>query len=271
MSDSPVAPAAPRAPGEVWRALVAADPARPCVTSYDSSGGRVELSRATVDNWVSKTSNMLIDGLGAQPGDRVAIALPLHWQSLAWLLACWSVGAVAVPGAPGQVPQDTQFAVADADRLEAALDSGAEEVVGTSLHPLGLPLRDVPAMVTDYTVEVRGHGDHFSPYPVDPADPALETDRVRDGAGLVTAGHERARAWQLDETDRVAVLATPEAPLTVLGEDLSALWAVIVTGSPLVLTPYDADGLTERLSTERVTTALATGDVPAPEGPRPLS
>lgn len=270
MSDSPVAPAAPQAPGEVWRALVAADPARPCVTSYDASGGRVELSRATVDNWVSKTANMLIDGLGAQPGDRVAIALPLHWQSLAWLLACWSVGAVAVPGAPGQVPPDTQFAVADADRLETALDSGAEEVVGTSLHPLGLPLRDVPAMVTDYTVEVRGHGDHFAPYPVDPADPALETDRVRDGATLVTAGYERARAWRLDGTDRVAVLAAPEAPLGVLGEDLSALWAVLVTGTPLVLTPSEHGGLGERLSTERVTAALATDDASVPEGPRPL-
>ena len=271
MSDSPAAPATPRAPGEVWRALVAADPARPCVTSYDASGGRVELSRATVDNWVSKTSNMLIDGLGAQPGDRVAIALPLHWQSLAWLLACWSVGAVACPGAPGQVPPDTQFAVADVDRLEAALDSGAEEVVGTSLHPLGLPLSDAPPMVTDYTVEVRSHGDHFSPYPVDPTEPALETDRTHDGAGLVTAGHERARAWRLAETDRVAVLADPEAPLTVLGEDLSALWAVLVTGSPLVLSPYDTDALSGRLSTERVTTALATDDVSVPEGVRSLS
>ena len=124
---------------------------------------------------------------------------------------------------------------------------------------------------TDYTVEVRSHGDHFSPYPVDPTEPALETDRTRDGVGLVTAGHERARAWRLAGTDRVAVLADPEAPPTLLGEALSALWAVLVTGSPLVLSPYDTDALTGRLSTERVTTVLATEDVSVPEGVRPLS
>src|SRR5699024_10619357 len=149
---------------------------------------RVELSRATVDNWVSKTSNMLVDGLGAQPGDRVAVALPLHWQSLVWLLASWSVGAVAEPAEPGEMPSDTQFAIADTDRMETALDSGAEEVVGTSLHPLGLPLNQTPAMVTDYTVEVRGHGDHFAPYPVEADEAAVRTGREYTGAELVEAG-----------------------------------------------------------------------------------
>lgn len=246
-------------PAPLWRALVSSDPTRPFVTTYDSSGGRVELSRATFDNWVSKTSNMLVDGLGAQPGDRVAVALPVHWQSLVWLVACWSVGAVAVPGASGEVPGETQFAVTDADRLAIALDAGAEEVVGTSLHPLGMPLTDVPPMVTDYSVEVRGHGDHFAPYPLDPAAPALETDRVRSGADLVESARKRAGEWNLADSDRVAVLADPSAPLTVLGQDASAFVATIVAGTPLVLTPADTDGLTERLTMERVTAVLGAG------------
>lgn len=246
-------------PAPLWRALASSDPARPFVTAYDSSGGRVELSRATFDNWVSKTSNMLVDGLGAQPGDRVAVALPVHWQSLVWLVACWSVGAVAVPGAPGEVPGGTQFAITDADRLETALDAGAEEVLGTSLHPLGMPLPEVPPMVTDYSVEVRGHGDHFAPYPVDPDAPALETDRARSGTGLVESARKRTGEWNLAEPDRLAVLADPSAPLTVLGQDASVLVAAIVAGTPLVLTPADADGLAERLTMERVTAVLDTG------------
>lgn len=265
MSDTPAAP------GPVWRALVASHPARPFVTAYDTSGGRVELSRATVDNWVSKTSNMLVDGLGAQPDDRVAVALPLHWQSLVWLLAAWSVGAVAEPAGPGEVPSGTQFAIADADRLETALDSGAEEVVGTSLHPLGLPLSETPAMVTDYTVEVRGHGDHFAPYPVDADEVAARTDREYTGAELVEAGRARAQAWELGGKDRVAVLADGDAPLSVLGADLSVLWAAVHAGTPLVLTPGDAEGLAQRLSTEHVTAAVAADGVEVPEGVRTLS
>ena len=265
MSDTPAAP------GPVWRALVAADPARPFVTAYDTSGGRVELSRATVDNWVSKTSNMLVDGLGAQPDDRIAVALPLHWQSLVWLLAAWSVGAVAEPAGPGEVPPGAQFAIADADRLETALDSGAEEVVGTSLHPLGLPLSETPAMVTDYTVEVRGHGDHFAPYPVDAGGAAVRTDREYTGAELVEGGRARAEAWDLGEKDRVAVLTDGDAPLSVLGADLSVLWAAVHAGTPLVLTPGEADGLAQRLAMEHVTAAVATGGTEVPEGVRTLS
>ena len=264
MSDTPAAP------GPAWRALVAADPARPFVTAYDASGGRVELSRATVDNWVSKTSNMLIDGLGAQPGDRVAVALPLHWQSLVWLLASWSVGAIAEPARPGEVPSGAQFAVADADRLETALDSGAEEVVGTSLHPLGMPLSGTPPMVTDYTVEVRGHGDHFAHYPVDAGEPALRSDREYTGAELVEAGRARAETWDLGEKDRIAVLSGEHAPLSVLGANLSVLGAAVHAGTPLVLTPGSADGLAQRLSTEHVTAAVSADGTAVPEGVRAL-
>ena len=257
-------------PALLWRALVAADPARPFVTSYDDLGDRVELSRATLDNWVSKTSNMLVDGFGTQPGDRVAVALPPHWQSLAWLLSCWSVGAAVVLDGSDGVVSGTEVAVADPDRLTAALDAGAEEVVGTSLDSLGMPLKEVPAMVTDYTVEVRGHGDHFQPYPVDADEPALEVaERALTGAELVAAGRARAQEWDLDAQDRLAVVVAVDAPLTALGEDLSVLMAAVVSGAPLVLTPAPAAGQEERflkrMGTERVSVLYGSepeGDLP---------
>lgn len=254
-------------PAPLWRALVSTDPTRPFVTSYDDLGDRVELSRATLDNWVSKTSNMLVDGFGSQPGDRVAVALPPHWQSLAWLLSCWSVGAAVVLDDSGGVASGTEVAVADPDRLTEAQDGGAEEVVGTSLDSLGMPLKEVPAMVTDYTVEVRGHGDHFQSYPVDAGEIALEVgERTLTGAEVVAAGRARAEVWGLAEGDRLAVVVASDAPLTALGEDLSVLTAAVVSGVPLVLTPApsagDEERFLKRLGTERVSVVYG----PAPEG-----
>lgn len=256
-------------PARLWRALVSADPSRPFVTSYDELGDRIELSRATLDNWVSKTSNMLVDGFGSQPGDRIVLALPPHWQSLAWILSGWSVGAAVVLSDAGVAP-GAEVAVADPERLAAALDSGAEEVVGTSLDPLGLPLREVPPMVTDYTVEVRGHGDHFPAYPVDAAEPALESaGQTLTGADVVTAGQALAKEWDLGEQDRLAVVVAPDAPLSALGADLSVLTAAVVSGVPLVLTPPPAEGglqrFLDRMGTERVSVLYGTepaGDLP---------
>ncbi|WP_026122544.1 TIGR03089 family protein [Nocardiopsis halotolerans] len=258
-------------PAQLWRALVSADPSRPFVTSYDASGGRVELSRATFDNWVSKTANMLVDGLGTQPDDRVVIALPVHWQSLVWLVSCWSVGAVPefVP-ADADMPGDAQVAVADADRLEASLDSGAEEVVGTSLHPLGLPLAEVPPMVLDYSVEVRGYGDHFSPYPIDPGAPALRGPDVRTGADLTAGARGWAERWSLTAEDRVGLFAEPDAPMPLLGGGAELLLAPVAAGCPLVLTPLVAAGPEEalrRADMEKVTVAVRGVGGPAlPDG-----
>ncbi|MDT0331617.1 TIGR03089 family protein [Nocardiopsis lambiniae] len=250
-------------PAQLWRDLVAADPTRPFTTSYDASGGRVELSRATFDNWVSKTANMLVDGFGAQPGDRVVLALPVHWQSLVWLTACWSVGAIAEIATGPDLPEGALVAVADADRLEAALDSGAEEVVGTSLHPLGLPLREVPPMVQDYSVEVRAHGDRFSPYPVDPGTPALRVDADRSGADLVADARSRAERWGLTDADRMALFAASDEPLRSLGQGAELLLGPMAAGAPIVLTPFpaetDAESVRKRLESERVTVMAAGG------------
>ncbi|SHI97429.1 TIGR03089 family protein [Nocardiopsis flavescens] len=259
-------------PAQLWRDLVAADPTRPFTTSYDASGGRVELSRATLDNWVSKTANMLVDGLGTQPGDRVAVALPVHWQSLVWLTACWSVGAVAEVADGAAPTPDAQVAVADPDRLEAALDSGAEEVVGTSLHPLGLPLREVPPMVLDYSVEVRGYGDRFSPYPVDPQAPALRLGRTLTGAELVAQGRDRAERWGLTGADRVALFLDPDAGPSALGPGAELLPALMASGAPVILTPLptaDPGETWKRLEAERATVFATVGGA-EPAGDAPL-
>src|SRR5215210_8955354 len=87
-------------PDRLLSQAVADDPARPLITFYDdSTGERVELSVLTFANWVAKTANLLVDGLGAAPGQRVSLDLPTHWQAAVWHAACWAAGLVTVPAA----------------------------------------------------------------------------------------------------------------------------------------------------------------------------
>jgi uncharacterized protein (TIGR03089 family) len=150
-------------PVDLLRRSLATEPSRPLITFYDDdTGERVELSARTFDNWVAKTANLLVDGLGAEPGGRVALALPAHWQTAVWLFACWSAGLTVLPVGDGAIPADADIVAAAPDRLAAAMATTAE-VVGLSLHALGAPLADCPPGVTDYALEVRAYGDHFVP------------------------------------------------------------------------------------------------------------
>src|SRR3954447_10787830 len=100
----------------IWQAFTAAvrqDPTTPLVTFYDdASGDRTELSGATVDNWVAKTANLLVDGAGRGPGDAAAVLLPPHWQTAAILLGAWAAGLAAELGDTPQ-PVDALFTTPD--------------------------------------------------------------------------------------------------------------------------------------------------------------
>ena len=97
-----VHPAAPVSIPHLFGGLVSADPSRPAVTWIDPpSGARVELSRATLANWVAKIGGLLHDELELESGDTVGLRLPAHWLSVAWPLACWTVGAVVSPADAG--------------------------------------------------------------------------------------------------------------------------------------------------------------------------
>ncbi|NEC50401.1 TIGR03089 family protein, partial [Actinospica acidiphila] len=109
-----------RTPADLLSSALAADPGRPLVTFYDdATGERVELSVATFANWVAKTANLLQDELSVEPGDRVTLLLPAHWQTAVWLLACASVGVVAdVGGDPSAA--DVVVSGPEPESLEAA-------------------------------------------------------------------------------------------------------------------------------------------------------
>jgi uncharacterized protein (TIGR03089 family) len=175
-------------PAGLLAAALRADPGRPLVTFYDDeTGERVELSVATFSNWVAKTANLLQEELGAQPGDRLALLLPAHWQTAVWLLAGFSTGVLVAPGGD---PAGADLVVSGPDTLDAALACKGERMA-LALRPLGGRFPQPPAGFADYAVEVPSQGDRFVPYePVGPDAPALE---LPDG-GVLTGGEVVARA-----------------------------------------------------------------------------
>src|SRR5829696_3614981 len=96
---------------------------KPFITWYDDHRDeRVELSYRTFDNWVAKTANLLVDELGAEPGDRVGALVDDHWQAPIVLAACWRAGlaVVALDPADTAPPPDLVAAVVREEHLAAA-------------------------------------------------------------------------------------------------------------------------------------------------------
>jgi uncharacterized protein (TIGR03089 family) len=222
------------------------------VTFYDdATGERVELSVATFANWVAKTANLLQGDLAAEPGDRLALLLPAHWQSAVWLLACSSVGVVAdVQGDPAAA----DLVVTGPDTLDAARACRGERIA-LALRPLGGRFPQPPEGFADYAVEVPSQGDRFAPFaPVDPDAPALTVG----GLGL-TAAQLVARARE----DAVELGLAPGSRLLTgrtydNWDGLSAgLFAPLAAGGSVVLCRHlgqlDEDGLAKRVESERVT------------------
>ncbi|MFB4306003.1 TIGR03089 family protein [Actinomadura sp. GTD37] len=264
-------------PAELLRRRVADDPSSPLVTFYDDAAGeRVELSARTFDNWVAKTANFLVDGLGAEPGGRVVLVLPPHWQTAVWLMACWSAGLVAEPVDPASVrgrdaaepigssgpyqdgeatpraPRNGPYILAAAEEVlgDVLTDPAAEEIVGLSLHALGGRLADCPPGVTDYADEVRGHGDRFAAEAA-PEAPALNVTKATfSGAELVAAARGAAAKWELDARDRLLV----DMPFTTLDGVLIALLAPLASGASVIIQRnFDKATLDRRVSVEHVT------------------
>jgi uncharacterized protein (TIGR03089 family) len=197
--------------------LVRTDPGRPRVTWYGAGGERVELSGRTLDNWVAKTANLLVDEFDSGPGTRVAVRLPPHWRTVTWLLATWATGACVVTAADADVVVTTDPG--------AALAAGAAQakVVAVALPSLATSFGpDLPDGVLDGATEVRLHGDVFVPLVTPaPGDPALVLDGATlDHRGLLAA----ARAAALPAGTRLLTAAGVEdavaavlAPLAVDG------------------------------------------------------
>jgi uncharacterized protein (TIGR03089 family) len=224
---------------------VQSDPTRPVLTYYDDrTGERTELSGASLGNWLAKTANLLVDGLGLAPGERALVLLPPHWQTAGVLLGCWAAGllvATDVPAEPG-VPAQVAFLAPGANGGHGVAGGElADETYLVGLDPLGLPLPEVPPGYLDYSAEVRGYGDRFAPAGGVPAGQAELCDRAA----------RRAAEFGLERDGRVLVDAA-EYP-----DPADWLLAPLAAGASIVLCGHlDPAKVPTRVEAERVTTVL---------------
>lgn len=188
---------------------------QPRLTYYDdATGERTELSTVTLANWAAKTANLLRDEFGLLPGFRVAVALPVHWQTAVILLGTWWAGGeiAALGDIDDADPVDVAFTTA-----EAAAGADADEVIAVPLDPFALAVPGLPVGIGDFGGSVRLQGDRFASSP-GAGRPVAEVDG--DIVDLARAAAEKAGIGAgdrvlstLDWSDADGLIAGFVAPL----------------------------------------------------------
>jgi uncharacterized protein (TIGR03089 family) len=240
------------------------EPGHPRLTWYGPAGERIELSGAVLDNWVSKTTNLLVEELDAGPGTRVLLDLPPHWRTVVWALAAWRVGASVVttdaavttdgavtPGG-GAVADDVDVVVTDRPGTLARPRGAA--VVAVALPALARRFDgDLPAGALDAAQSVMTYGDVVGWAPV------AEPDRPALGdlphAALLAAAADAAPV-----PDGSRTLLSVGDDRTTTAPTLLAVLGVLAEGGSVVLLrrePGEDAARVERVvTTERVTARL---------------
>jgi uncharacterized protein (TIGR03089 family) len=231
---------------------------KPLLTWYDDHRDeRVELSYRTFDNWVAKTANLLVDELGAEPGDRVGAVLADHWRTPIVLAACWRAGVGVVVLDPGQLDPSGLVAAFVWEEHLAATAAGLGEIpvvaVGADLlgrggHDLGRALsfaRIVPSM-----------GDHFDGGP-DPGDALVASGETATMADLLGRAAALAARTGLGDGDRLL----SGRPLLTPDGAAAGLLAPFAAGAGVVLAKaFDPARFWKRVADERVSVAVLDPD-----------
>jgi uncharacterized protein (TIGR03089 family) len=249
-------------PGDVLAAMLRSDPTRPRLTFYDDAEGptrgeRIELSARVLANWVNKAGNALQEELDAGSGALVVLAMPVHWRSVYWAMAAWSVGATvllseppekATAGLPTGLPADRRadVVVTDDPRLAASAPGRGALV---SLPMLARSHPDARARVFDEARELAGLGDVLDVWDTpDPGAPALVS--ATDGGHTAYGDLVPERDW--GPRPRVRLSGTLEEVLR------DALGAWRLDGSVVMVREPHGDQ-TARLESEAVTLDLSSG------------
>jgi uncharacterized protein (TIGR03089 family) len=234
---------------QAFAAAVRRDSAAPLLTWYDdASGDRTELSGVTMENWVSKTANLLVDGVGLGHGDTVALVLPPHWQTAALLLGVSAAGLAVDLGAE---PQPVEAVFTTPDLVERAAAWSGMDRYATGLLPFAMPLRELPDGYADYVTEVRNFGDFYRGAPVAAADLAVAGAYELSHSEVIEAAVERAAELGIKAGDRVLIdtAAYPDAADWLL--------APLVAGASTVLCAnLDRSKVESRSTAEKVSASL---------------
>jgi len=180
----------------------------PAVTFYDgASGERIELSYKSLENWVAKSANFLIDEFEVSADDALFVELPAHWLKVVWFLGIWASGCRVASSR-----QEASHVVSDAP-------SEGDDIY-CSLQVMG-KLAPAPPGFVDFVTEVRRHGDYFAP------DTALaelqypEDWRVSAGSRILFARNDLL-------PQQVAAVLDTRSSLVILRHPNEALKATII-------------------------------------------
>ena len=219
----------PADPLAALTAQVASAPGQPLVTYYDgATGERVELSAVTTDNWVTKIANLLADELMLDPGARIAVELPTHWQTAVLVLGAWAAGlTVSAPGSDVDVR-----AVGPNGPRAYADQPRADTVVACSLQPLsGRFATPLPAGWLDFATAVPPQPDLLVEARA-MADPCVHLGELVSSPGeLLSRGREAASRAGLQQHGRLLTDLSPAAADGLVG----GLTAALAVGASLVL------------------------------------
>ena len=236
------------------------EPGRPRLTWYGDGGERIELSGAVLENWVSKTANLLVEEFDAGPRVRILLDLPPHWRTVVWAFAAWRVGAcVVLPPDPTSPSSDVDVDAVVTDRPDRF---GREApVVAVALPALARSFgAALPAGAIDAAAAVMTYGDvlGWAP-PIDRAALALV------GAGPDVT-HAQLIGWADDATipDGARTLVSTSVTGSVADGTARALHDVLRSlrsaGSIVLVDPATSEALAsdtprrDRLvATERIT------------------
>jgi uncharacterized protein (TIGR03089 family) len=117
------------------------------VVTWLSPDGRIELSGKTFLNAISKAANYLIDGCGFDNNSKVRIELENHWQAPVWKIASL-VSGIGISDTSAHI-----FGFSDFPNVSHVI----------SRDPFGMPEKELTPNCENVSLEVRSHGDYFSP------------------------------------------------------------------------------------------------------------
>ncbi|MDK1360126.1 TIGR03089 family protein [Arthrobacter sp. zg-Y1219] len=220
----------------------------PALIWYGPGSERIELSGKVLDNWVAKTSNLLVDELDAEPGIRIRLDLPAHWKTLVWALAAWQTGCTVLVGdAPADGISAPDVTVTAS---QAALDTVEGTVVAVAQGALELRWTGgLPAAAVDYAAEVRSYADTYVPgYEAEESYTALHSTL---GQRLTLTYAQLAEAADGGKQQTLLVPTAAELPAV-----LTAALRTWAAGGTVVLASDEVQVTERLLAAEKITARL---------------
>lgn len=231
--------------GSIWQLVVhraRTHASLPYLTSIDGAGMRTELSGTSMLNAIAKTAGALVTEAELEPGSRIAMHLPWHWQRVVWSLAAWTVGAVVVEQGD---PANCELLVADMNAAMNFTDTCEPWVV--SLHPLGLVEKELPNTVVDATSVCRMQPDALLVEPANGDGPALE---LNDGAALTRV---QVLEWVTDQDGTDArILLDRTSASSMAAWSLPAVHPLLGAGAIILCDGQDPEQTAQREGATRI-------------------